>query len=134
MWKRVLKGKQSVSEADETITQTTDKLGKLSVNSEVKKTPRNNEKEIKFSDLTLKHTLGKPKEFFLVIQNLGTGTFGRVLLVEYSASKTYYALKVLKKSEIIRLKQVEHVNQERAITKDLHHNNIVKMLFCNNFC
>jgi protein kinase X len=44
---------------------------------------------------------------------LGTGTFGRVRLVTYNHKRNlYFALKMLKKSEIIRLKQVEHIKAE----------------------
>jgi protein kinase X len=57
---------------------------------------------------------------------LGQGTFGRVRLAHSaeaseSASEVgmahpgYFALKILKKSEIIRLKQLEHVASERAL-------------------
>lgn len=44
---------------------------------------------------------------------LGTGTFGRVFLV--TRESQYYALKVLKKSVIVRLKQVQHIFNERNV-------------------
>lgn len=58
----------------------------------------------------------------------GQGTFGRVRLCHSDeASKRcvdlglehsgYFALKILKKSEIIRLKQIEHVTAERALLR-----------------
>eukprot|EP01119_Soliformovum_irregulare_P023851 TRINITY_DN841_c1_g1_i3.p1 TRINITY_DN841_c1_g1~~TRINITY_DN841_c1_g1_i3.p1 ORF type:complete len:331 (-),score=86.97 TRINITY_DN841_c1_g1_i3:392-1384(-) len=51
-----------------------------------------------------------------ILQTLGTGTFGRVHLTRHKSDhNTYYALKILKKSEVVRLKQVEHVNSERVI-------------------
>ena len=37
---------------------------------------------------------------------VGTGTFGRVRLVRSIEDKTYYALKIMKKSKIVQLKQV----------------------------
>jgi serine/threonine protein kinase len=48
---------------------------------------------------------------------LGTGTFGRVRLawLTYKGKTKYLALKALKKSEIIRLKQVEHVKSEKEL-------------------
>ncbi|KAJ1652479.1 cAMP-dependent protein kinase catalytic subunit [Dispira simplex] len=52
---------------------------------------------------------------FRVERTLGTGSFGRVRLVQYKATQQYYAMKVLKKSEVVRAKQVEHVNNERQI-------------------
>ncbi|KAJ1958339.1 cAMP-dependent protein kinase catalytic subunit, partial [Dispira parvispora] len=52
---------------------------------------------------------------FRVERTLGTGSFGRVRLVQYKTTQQYYAMKVLKKSEVVRAKQVEHVNNERQI-------------------
>ncbi|KAG0149725.1 hypothetical protein CROQUDRAFT_669044 [Cronartium quercuum f. sp. fusiforme G11] len=48
-----------------------------------------------------------------VICTLGTGTFGKVLLIKLRSK--YYAMKVLKKVEIVRLKQVEHMNSEKDL-------------------
>merc|ERR1712137_259337 len=48
-------------------------------------------------------------------ETLGTGTFGRVFLVKHKESNAFYALKVLRKSLIVRLKQVQHVNNEKEI-------------------
>ncbi|ORX92837.1 Pkinase-domain-containing protein [Basidiobolus meristosporus CBS 931.73] len=52
---------------------------------------------------------------FVILRTIGTGSFGRVHLVQLRSNGQFYALKVLKKTEIVRLKQVEHVNSERAI-------------------
>ncbi len=40
-------------------------------------------------------------------------------------------MKVLKKSEVVRLKQVEHVNSERQILSQLSHPFIVKLYVAN---
>ncbi|KAA8633234.1 hypothetical protein SMACR_01361 [Sordaria macrospora] len=58
------------------------------------------------------------------IRTLGTGTFARVVLVrpangtEIDRQKVY-ALKILRKTEVIRLKQIDHVRHERQILKDV---------------
>ncbi|KAF3216749.1 serine/threonine protein kinase, AGC [Orbilia oligospora] len=57
---------------------------------------------------------------FELLRTLGTGTFARVWLVrpkrEYRTSGTeFYALKVLKKKDVVKLKQVEHVLNERML-------------------
>jgi len=70
---------------------------------------------------------------FEVRGTLGTGTFGRVLLVRLrtpssqSRSSNCFALKVLRKTEIVRLRQVEHVNAERYIMSRVRHPFIVDL-------
>lgn len=61
---------------------------------------------------------------------VGTGTFGRVRVVKIKGStdRTPFALKILKKSEVIRLKQVEHVKAERQILAMIEHPFIVNLL------
>jgi len=58
---------------------------------------------------------------------LGTGSFGRVRLVKMNNSK-YHALKILKKSEVIYLKQVEHVKTEKKILEEIDHPYIVNLM------
>jgi len=41
-----------------------------------------------------------------VVDTLGTGTFGRVRLCRHRANGRHYALKIMKKTEVVRLKQV----------------------------
>jgi serine/threonine protein kinase len=64
---------------------------------------------------------------FEVGNTLGTGTFGRVRVVSYSIGdvKRILALKMLKKREIIRLKQVEHIKSEKEILSMISHPFIV---------
>eukprot|EP00929_Paragymnodinium_shiwhaense_P092832 TRINITY_DN5284_c0_g1_i2.p1 TRINITY_DN5284_c0_g1~~TRINITY_DN5284_c0_g1_i2.p1 ORF type:complete len:360 (+),score=88.43 TRINITY_DN5284_c0_g1_i2:184-1263(+) len=61
---------------------------------------------------------------------VGTGTFGRVRVVKIKGSldRTPFALKIMKKSEVIRLKQVEHVKAELSILSLIHHPFIVNLL------
>ncbi|TYJ53709.1 hypothetical protein B9479_005676 [Cryptococcus floricola] len=95
-----------------------------------------------------------------IVETLGTGTFGRVLLVRQrpsyrptayhpifphlyqshdplapppsatqhsDAQLPHFAMKVLRKSEIVRLKQVEHINSERNILARVRHPFIVEL-------
>ncbi|TEY63620.1 hypothetical protein BOTCAL_0153g00070 [Botryotinia calthae] len=61
---------------------------------------------------------------FELVRTLGTGTFARVWLVrlanpaEEDRDKVF-ALKVLRKVEVIKLKQVDHVNHERSVLSDV---------------
>lgn len=76
-------------------------------------------------------SLKTPKKLKLddyeVKQTLGTGSFGRVKLARHKASNKFFALKMLKKAEIIRLKQVDHVLSENNILASIHHPFIVNM-------
>jgi len=65
-------------------------------------------------------------------KTLGTGSFGRVRFVRYTkgGETDFYALKILKKSAIIRLKQVDHIASEKAILMSLSHPFIVNLFGC----
>ena len=91
---------------------------------------------LKLTDFEVKGTLGTPARDRRLRCPLnhrtGTGTFGRVLLVKLrdssqSATQNCFALKVLRKSEIVRLRQVEHVNAERYILSRVRHPFIVDL-------
>jgi len=69
-------------------------------------------------------------DLFTQGKTLGTGSFGRVKFVTYKATGNYYALKILKKSAIIRMKQVDHIASEKAILLTLKHPFIVNMYGC----
>ena len=66
---------------------------------------------------------------FDFLATLGTGTFGRVRLVKFknNSNGEPMALKMLKKTEIIRLKQVEHVRSEKLILEQILHPFIVEL-------
>ncbi|KAK4156985.1 kinase-like domain-containing protein [Chaetomidium leptoderma] len=58
------------------------------------------------------------------VRTLGTGTFARVCLVRPSHGtegdrSRVYALKILRKTEVIKLKQLDHVRHERQILADV---------------
>lgn len=70
---------------------------------------------------------------FDLLETLGTGTFGRVLLVrlkgrEVNDRTAYFALKILAKSDIVRLKQVSHVTNEKDILTKVDHPFLVNMI------
>jgi len=73
----------------------------------------------KFTNISLKN--------FELKDTLGTGSFGRVRLVKYDGDGAFYALKILKKSEVIYLKQVEHVKTEKKLLELIHHPFIVNL-------
>ena len=52
---------------------------------------------------------------------LTAGSFGRVKLAKSKVDGSYSALKILKKADIIKLKQVDHVISENTILMDIDH-------------
>lgn len=64
---------------------------------------------------------------FQIQRTLGTGSFGRVHLVRSIHNNRYYAIKVLKKEQIVKMKQVEHTNDERRMLKLVEHPFLIRM-------
>lgn len=58
---------------------------------------------------------------------LGEGSFGRVKLVKNLTTSSFLAFKQLKKFDIIKFKQVDHLKNENFILYSLNHPFIVKM-------
>lgn len=68
---------------------------------------------------------------FKMIKVIGKGSFGKVFLVKEKQTNEMYALKVLKKDNIIKRNQVEHTRTERNVLGYVNHPFIVglKMAF-----
>jgi protein kinase A len=64
-----------------------------------------------------KYSLGD----FEILRTLGTGSFGRVHLVQSKHNQRFYAVKVLKKQQVVKMKQVEHTNDERRMLQEVKH-------------
>ncbi|CAD8184548.1 unnamed protein product [Paramecium pentaurelia] len=62
-----------------------------------------------------------------IMNTLGTGSFGRVRLAKQKSNNKYVALKMLKKIEILRLKQVDHIISEFNILKQIKHPFLIEM-------
>ena len=97
-------------------------------------------RSLRLQDFELRGTLGTYTFCCLnwstpsLIYFSGTGTFGRVLLVKYHPASSapanttrFFAMKVLQKTEVIRLRQVEHVKAERRILSRVRHPFIVDL-------
>ncbi|KAJ3089828.1 camp-dependent protein kinase catalytic subunit [Quaeritorhiza haematococci] len=65
---------------------------------------------------------------FAIDRTLGTGSFGRVHLVRLKSTGKYYAMKVLKKADVVKMKQVEHTVNEKTILEQLDFPFLVSML------
>ncbi len=62
---------------------------------------------------------------YLIMKVLGTGSYGKVKLIKHKYEKKYYALKMLKKENMIRLKQIDHIYSEYIILNEINHPFIV---------
>ncbi|KAL2218481.1 camp-dependent protein kinase type 2 [Thermoascus aurantiacus ATCC 26904] len=70
----------------------------------------------------VRETKGKYSlEDFTLQRTLGTGSFGRVHLVQSKHNHRFYAIKVLKKAQVVKMKQVEHTNDERRMLCRVKH-------------
>ncbi|XP_070000922.1 cAMP-dependent protein kinase catalytic subunit 1 isoform X10 [Penaeus vannamei] len=63
------------------------------------------------------------------IKTLGTGSFGRVMLVQHKSTKEYYAMKILDKQKVVKLKQVEHTLNEKRILQAISFPFLVSLEF-----
>lgn len=57
----------------------------------------------------------------------GTGTFGRVFLVKDKKSRAFYALKQMKIPDVIRLKQEQHVHNEKEVLTEVNHPFLIRL-------
>jgi serine/threonine protein kinase len=66
---------------------------------------------------------------FKLIKVIGKGSFGKVTLVEHKESGNLFAMKVLKKANVVKRKQVEHTRTERRVLGGVNHPFIVRLHF-----
>ena len=78
---------------------------------------------LQYRDTSGKYSLSD----FQILRTLGTGSFGRVHLIRSNHNGRFYALKTLKKHTIVKLKQVEHTNDERRMLSIVSHPFIIRM-------
>lgn len=62
-----------------------------------------------------------------LLTTVGTGTFGRVIVVRNKTTHEYYALKIMSIMEVLRLKQTEHVKNEKEILSQVNHPFIINL-------
>ena len=88
-----------------------------SSSSKLQQTPVIDPKNVKLDDFELDRTIG-------------TGSFGRVMIVYAKRDRTQrYAMKMLKKENIVKMKQVEHTLNEKKILASIDFPFIVKLVY-----
>lgn len=60
---------------------------------------------------------------------IGRGAFGEVRLVRDKGNGQIYAMKKLKKTEMVRRGQVDHVKAERNLLAEVHNESVVKLFY-----
>ncbi|XP_022645812.1 cAMP-dependent protein kinase catalytic subunit alpha isoform X2 [Varroa jacobsoni] len=63
------------------------------------------------------------------IKTLGTGSFGRVMLVKHRNAGDYFAMKILDKQKVVKLKQVEHTLNEKKILQAVDFPFLVRLAY-----
>ncbi|XP_065275744.1 cAMP-dependent protein kinase catalytic subunit alpha-like [Emys orbicularis] len=61
------------------------------------------------------------------IKTLGTGSFGRVMLVKHKETGNHYAMKILDKQKLVKLKQIEHTFNEKRILQAVNFPLLIKL-------
>uniref|UniRef100_A0A8C1G3S5 Protein kinase X-linked n=1 Tax=Cyprinus carpio TaxID=7962 RepID=A0A8C1G3S5_CYPCA len=66
------------------------------------------------------------------IATVGTGTFGRVFLVKDKKTRGFFALKAMKIPDVIRLKQEQHVHNEKEVLTEVNHPFLVRLFWTHH--
>jgi len=66
---------------------------------------------------------------FDFLKVIGRGAFGKVMQVRYKKNKTIYAMKILRKKQIVARNQIDHTKSERKILQALQHPFLMKLRF-----
>ena len=95
-----------------------------------------NEVKLKCSSLREKYAnknksdTNKNIDQFVLFFTIGKGSYGRVILSLCKEAKKFYAIKVLKKEQIVKNKQLRHIFDEKNILQACDHPNIIKLYYC----
>ncbi|CRG97095.1 rac-beta serine/threonine protein kinase, putative [Plasmodium gallinaceum] len=68
-------------------------------------------------------------ESFVFLKVIGKGSYGKVLLVKHAQNNKLFAMKILRKENIISKNQLEHTKIERNVLKCVSHPFIVKLYY-----
>mmetsp|Transcript_54039 Transcript_54039/g.136994 ORF Transcript_54039/g.136994 Transcript_54039/m.136994 type:complete len:329 (+) Transcript_54039:62-1048(+) len=66
---------------------------------------------------------------FALVKVLGKGSYGKVMLVKHNTTGEVYAMKMLRKENVIKRNQVEHTKTERSVLEAVSHPFIVILFY-----
>ena len=110
----------------DTLIESTDKFHIKLINH--KNTLSKTQSKAEISSASLVSEKVAPHCSYHVLRTIGTGSYGRVHLVQQKASCNYFALKILSKSKILTENQLNHVKHEKEVLSMLQHPFIVKLV------
>ena len=96
----------------------------------VKKFTRNNvlNRFLPITESVVKNLESEPKiTDFNLIKELGSGSFGRVLLVQHKLTQAKYAIKAIDKRNAANIQEKPYFRREIEIMYRVHHPNVVKL-------
>jgi len=88
---------------------------------------RDYRRQMSYTPANQKHKLSL--DDFRTIKILGKGTFGKVYLIQKRNDRKYYALKVLKKSDIVVKNTTDYVLTEKHVLQNSYHPFIVRLRY-----
>ena len=66
---------------------------------------------------------------FILVRVIGKGSYGKVMLVRHKNDGTVYAMKMLRKDNVVKRNQVEHTKTERNVLESVSHPFIVNLAY-----
>jgi protein-serine/threonine kinase len=66
---------------------------------------------------------------FILVRVIGKGSYGKVMLVRHKNDGTVYAMKMLRKDNVVKRNQVEHTKTERHVLETVSHPFIVNLVY-----
>eukprot|EP00746_Dinoflagellata_sp_MGD_P007763 gnl/MRDRNA2_/MRDRNA2_115436_c0_seq1.p1 gnl/MRDRNA2_/MRDRNA2_115436_c0~~gnl/MRDRNA2_/MRDRNA2_115436_c0_seq1.p1 ORF type:complete len:336 (-),score=63.00 gnl/MRDRNA2_/MRDRNA2_115436_c0_seq1:24-1031(-) len=72
---------------------------------------------------------GPTLDDFQLVKVIGKGSYGKVMLVKHSGDGVTYAMKMLRKENVVKRNQVEHTKTERNVLETVSHPFIVNLVY-----
>jgi len=78
----------------------------------------------------LVHPCDKPcLDDFRLMKTVGTGTFSRVRIAQYHRTEEIIVIKIMRKADIVKMRQVEHIKNEKNILSSISHPLLVNLRY-----